>query len=302
MEVNSCPGCANPKFKIVGGLGTQFDTPVGGLIFRQPEYRIRGFTNCGLYYKSHILNESELLQYYQVIDFSKWEIDGLFPSEQALIDVLSSLPEGSRILDYGCSSGRLLSNLVNRYKCFGVELNKKAAESAENKGIGILSEKEIQSGDDALFDAIVLCDVFEHLQEPTKILRMLCRSLRPEAILLVCTGNADAKACQKDIASFWYFRTPEHLCMLSRKYADHLALSFNLKLALWKEVSHYKTQLPERVRQHVKNFAFWQFNDKSSSIFTSLLTMIPVISKAKNWRLPPALTCTKDHVLIGFQN
>jgi SAM-dependent methyltransferase len=300
MEVKCCPGCAHTGFQIKGQKGKLFDTLVGEVLFRQQDYYIKCCLQCGLYYKSHILSASELAHYYQVVDFSKWESDELFPSEQALIVTLRKLPKGSRVLDYGCSSGRLLSHLVNDYMCFGVEVNEKAASSAVSKGIKILSEKDVLVS--SPFDAIVLCDVFEHLPDPISVLRMLCRKLNQHGLLILCTGNADARACQKDIANFWYFRTPEHLCMLSRKFISFLASNLKLDLLVWKEISHYDVRLLERVRQHLKNFAYWQFHGEGISALVPILRFLPFIKRARNWDVQPALTCTDDHVLAVFIN
>jgi 2-polyprenyl-3-methyl-5-hydroxy-6-metoxy-1,4-benzoquinol methylase len=300
MERRVCPGCGHPLFKVLGGRGAAFDTPVGESNFRQPEYDVRECNQCGLYYKSHILNDEELSKYYQQVDFSKWDIGTLFPSEVALLEVLAQLPTGSRILDYGCSTGRLLSHLTNGYGRFGVEANQDAAYIATSKGITMLSDTDLAEASQP-FNAIVLSDVFEHLLEPTKTLRGLCKSLSDSGLLILSTGNSMAKACQQDIASFWYFRTPEHLCMFNQKNADYLARELNLRLLEWKELSHYDFNLTERLRQHAQNFAYWKFHGSPDAFWTSILKFTPGMKKARNWPVPPALTCTKDHVLAVFQ-
>jgi 2-polyprenyl-3-methyl-5-hydroxy-6-metoxy-1,4-benzoquinol methylase len=256
---------------------------------------------CGLYYKSHILNDQELIKYYQEVDFSKWNTGALFPSELELLKILTQLPTGSRILDYGCSEGRLLSHLTNGYDRYGVEANQDAARVAASKGVRIVSDTDVARVSDRPFDAILLSDVFEHLIEPTTILRMLCQSLNHSGLLILSTGNSMAKACQQDVANFWYFRTPEHLCMFNQKYANYLAHDLGLRLVEWKELSHYDFRLTERLRQHAQNFAYRKFHGSHSPIWTSLLKITPKMRKARNWTMLPALTCTKDHVLAVFQ-
>lgn len=299
MQIDVCPGCGHEEYAIVGNPGLAFDVQEGNNIYRQPDYRIRRCLECDLYYKSNILDERELDAYYHEVDFQKWDIGRLFPSERAVLEILSSLEPKSKILDYGCSTGRLLSTLTNQYECYGVELNEKAAEIAKKKGITILSEEALESPDQK-FDAIVLSDVFEHLPEPTKVLAKLCDSLNEKGLLVLCTGNADARACRKDIANFWYFLTPEHLCMLSRKHAEYLAVRLNLKLLIWKEVTHYDASWIEKLRQHMQTFAYWQFQDDKDSLLSSFFRFIPVIKRAEYWKLPPPFLCTNDHVVVAL--
>jgi SAM-dependent methyltransferase len=192
--------------------------------------------------------------------------------------------------------------LLKDYFCFGVELNEAAFQLAQNKGITMLSEPEFEGFSDPGFDAIVLSDVFEHLPNPTELLRTLSRKLRPQGMLLLSTGNADAKACRKDIPNFWYFRTPEHLCMLNRDYVNYLSRSLNLKLVVWEETCHYEMKLHEFIKQRMQSLAYWSFHNEGSTAWSILLRTIPPFRKARNWSNPPALTCTKDHVVVGLQN
>jgi len=298
VKVEGCPGCTSAKFQSVGRSGTAFIVTINAEKFEQPAYEIRHCDNCGIYYKSHILNETDLSRYYQINDFMKWENDRLFPTEQAILAVLSRLPEHSKILDYGCNTGRLMSYMLDRHHCFGVEINGEAAKIATQRGVTILSETELAIG----FDAIVLCDVFEHLVEPTSVLQYLCQFLKPKGLLLLCTGNADAAAGKPDLANFWYFRTVEHLCMLSRTHAKFLSQKLGLNLIDWQEMSHYQYGWLELLRQHTQNFAYRQFHIYRSPFWMPILKLIPMMKRAENWTVPPLFTCTKDHALVVFEN
>lgn len=297
MKVEVCPGCTSSKFQITGRAGTAFEVTVNAEKFQQPAYEIRHCSDCGLYYKSHILDVADLGRYYQVNDFLKWENNGLFPTEMAILEVLSRLPQNSRILDYGCNTGRLMSCAIDRHDCFGIEINQEAAEIAMQRGVTILSETELTIG----FDAILLCDVFEHLVEPTSLLQYLYQFLQPNGLLLLCTGNADSAACKLDLANFWYFRTVEHLCMLSRAYAEFLGQKLGLDLIAWQEMSHYQYGWLELLRQHTQNFAYRQFQINKSAFWLPILKLIPMIRRAEHWLFPPLFTCTKDHVLVVFE-
>jgi hypothetical protein len=78
-------------------------------------------------YKDVALSDQSLNEYYAGVDFKKWEIPGLFPTERIVIEHLKALSPGARVLDVGCSSGRLLSALPAHYLRYGMEPNATAA-------------------------------------------------------------------------------------------------------------------------------------------------------------------------------
>lgn len=302
VAVACCPGCGSQAFVSFPEKGSSFETRAGNRLFEQPAYEVRICDRCGLYYKSNILSAAELADYYGQVDFTKWDIGKLFPSEIAILNVLKELPAGSKVLDYGCSDGRLLSQLGDEYQKFGVEINEAAAGIARQKQITVLSDADIKGSSALSFDAIVLSDIFEHLLNPTEVLHALRERLSPGGLLILFTGDGDAEACQRDIANFWYFRTLEHLCMLGRKHAEYLCQQLNLRLISWVRMSHYDFTLSQLARERVQDFVYWQFRDGRSSLLTSLLRRTPVLRKAEHWVIPPAITCTKDHVLATFQS
>ena len=301
MVISSCPSCESDRYKSVGRVAKGFEITVGNTSFHQPDYTVRKCSSCSLYYKSVILNEFEREKYYRSVGFEKWKVDRSPPSEHVLMETLRKLAPGSKILDYGCSAGRLLSQLTTDYECFGVELNARAAELAAKNGIRILSTLDDDDLPKNQFDAIVLSDVFEHLQAPTNFLQNLVHLLNPRGLLVLVTGNADAAIYQKDIANNWYFRNVEHLCMLSRKTADYLAVTLRLDLMTWKEVSHGEVPAHIRVRQLLQNWLYWQFHARPEARVTRCLGLIPKLNRARNWIAEPPIYHTKDHVVAIFQ-
>src|SRR6185312_274339 len=111
-----------------------------------------------------------------------------------------------------------------------------AAKLATDRGITIIPDLEVADLSRPPFDGIVLSDVFEHLVNPTEALVVIRKRLATGGYLVLFTGDGDAKACQRDIANFWYFRTPEHLCMLNKKHAEYLAGKLNLRLVSWTQM------------------------------------------------------------------
>jgi 2-polyprenyl-3-methyl-5-hydroxy-6-metoxy-1,4-benzoquinol methylase len=298
-KFDHCPACGSAQSKVTGEKMQPLTTSVGGRDFVQPSYTILECTECGLLYKSAVMGQEEMNAYYKAVDFQKWEIPGLFPTERIVLGLIGKLPRHSRILDFGCSSGRLLSSLVSTYECLGSEMNTVAASRASERGLRMLSDTEFTTNPPRDLDAVVLMDVFEHLTTPVDLLSKLTSCLKPGGKLIIGTGNGDAPACRRDPSQFWYFRNVEHVCMITRRHAQFLCDSNDLRLESWRECSHYDTPLRDIYSQKLRDFAYWQFF-KAPVLKRLALTMIPVFNRARNWPCAPALTCTADHVVAVF--
>lgn len=297
--VEECPACNSRSFSEAGSAHG-VHCRLGEHNFVQPHYVIRQCSNCALLYRTPNLSDEELDSYYSLVDYRKWEVPGFFPTENAILERLRELSPGARVLDFGCSSGRLLEPLVRSYKCFGFEIAGEAARIAHDKGITILTPAEFNSGSCGFFEAIVLSDVFEHLSKPTDLLRHLVNLLKPGGELIIVTGNSDAPACQLDPAQFWYFRTVEHLCMINHRHAEFLSQKLSVSIVEWKQISHYKVSLRERVFQHTRHFAYWQFRN-NTVVARLILRWAPVLKRARTWKIAPAYTASDDHVLAVFK-
>lgn len=171
-EVKLCPVCVGSSFNGTGSEVAGFDVHCGVWEFQQPPYAIRECSTCGLLYKDNTASPGELDAYYAHVDFQKWENPDFYPTECAALTILRKMPKGSRILDFGCSSGRLMAPLIGDYDCFGFEINESASLKATAKGIKMLSPDFLEQGS-VDFDAILLVDVFEHLSAPLGLLRKL---------------------------------------------------------------------------------------------------------------------------------
>ncbi len=299
-EVQACPACGAAQYSRTGPGAVGFSANCGEREFKQPRYSVRECSQCGLLYRTPRLSPEVLSAYYRQVDYHKWEIPALFPSERAVHAQLRRLPRGARILDYGCSSGRLLAPLVREYACYGYEINAPAAAEAARKGLQMVSPQSLNHSAASDFDAVVLVDVFEHLGAPAKQLRALWPLVKPGGLLGVLTGNGDAPVCRLDPAQFWYFRTLEHLCMLTRRHAGFLANELGARLELWQEVCHYDTPLACRLRQHGQHFAYWQFRHETF-LARTMLSFLPKLKRARDWPIAPTFTCTRDHVLALFR-
>lgn len=300
VEIPRCPDCGAAEYTPTGPAAPAFSTEAGGEQFTQADYFVRKCANCSLLYRTPTLSDGALADYYSRVPFEKWQAAAYHPIERAVLSILRSLPSGSKILDYGCSSGRLLSGLTTAYRCFGAELNERAAAEAGRQGLTMLPLHEVVGGTSHKFDAVVLVDVFEHLRQPRAVLRNLAQHLVPGGLLIVATGNGDALACRRDPAQFWYFRNVEHLCMATEKHMHEVARALDLSLDPLLKVSHYDLSWRERAVLWFHDFAHWQFRRKTL-LAKALLRFLPRVRQAQHWRSAPSYTSSKDHLVAVFR-
>jgi len=300
MDVQECPSCGGAERVPTGREVKSFVVTAGPKEFLQETYSVYECRTCGLLYKSRTLSPSEFAEYYARADFRKWEIAGLYPTERAVLRILRTLPQGSRILDIGCSSGRLLAHLVGPYQCFGYEVNESAVREAEAKRIMMLSVEELDVGQAASYDAIVMVDVFEHLQRPLEVLTKLGKLLKAGGWLVVVTGDGGARPCSRDPAQFWYFQIIEHICMLTTKHAAWIETQLNMKLKTWQRVCHYDWNWRYGSTQMLSHWAYWQFR-QGSMLIRSILRRLPKINRAESWPVAPSFCYSDDHVVAVFE-
>ncbi len=296
MEISVCPGCDGEEWELTGRAASDLSFTAGGRPFSHPDYRVRHCRNCGLYFKSDVMDWDLLQEYY---DRAASPQDGrLNPAERAVLAVLWELRGGAKILHYECGTGKLLAGLVKNYECYGSESNREAAKIAASRGVRIIAERYAVPEE---FDALVLCDVFEHWPQPTAKLTELLESVKPDGMVVIATGNADAPAAARDVANFWYFRRPEHLVMLGRRHADYLGRRLGLELVRWEGCAGVDVGITERLVQEWKQFVYRSFHGDRPAFWEPLLRWIPGVNRARAWKYSPAYTCSRDHVVVVYR-
>ena len=295
----TCPDCSSLETKVISGVGKAFRQPDEEGGFLQPVYRIWKCESCFLHFRTPSLTDGELGDYYASLPPNHWEYTAFNPPERRIQKAIRDLPEKSRVLDFGCSSGRLLAPWVSSHDCYGFEINAAAAATAESRGLKLLSNDELWTMSGS-FDLIVLVDVFEHLRTPSKLLTNLWRLLAPNGRLIVSTGNGNHWACRIDPSQFWYFRNLEHLCMTSPAHMKGLAARWNVAKITIQKCSHYDVPIFRKLVIHVAHSVFWMLHYAPRST-RQIAGRISGVKKVIRWDNAPNLGCASDHLIATFE-
>jgi SAM-dependent methyltransferase len=135
-----------------------------------------------------------------------------------LLDLLAHHVPGGRLLDVGSGHGLFLDEARRRgYSAEGLELSRAAARHArEVLGVPV---REVPVEDPSLdperFDAIVLADVFEHLDDPAGTLDRCAELLAPGGALIVVTPDPASRTARLAGGRWWGY-LPSHLCLVPR--------------------------------------------------------------------------------------
>lgn len=136
-----------------------------------------------------------------------------------------------RLLDVGCWTGALLAVAQARgWECVGVEPSAWAAAAAARRGLtvheGTLDDFDrVQLG---AFDAIVCCDVIEHLIDPVAAVHRLRDLLTPGGALLLTLPDAGS-AVARVLKGQWWSVLPMHLHYFTRSSLTAVLLRSDLR-------------------------------------------------------------------------
>jgi len=128
------------------------------------------------------------LNYNTDITYHKNEIikNPTVSKKNVLIEKL--IHDGSKILDIGCSDGKLLAYLLKQKKnidVLGVDISGKAVEIANKHGVKTISF-DITKTDipkEWIFDYIIMADFIEHIPNPEKLFLKLYNNFRTAIIV-----------------------------------------------------------------------------------------------------------------------
>jgi SAM-dependent methyltransferase len=147
------------------------------------------------------------------------------------------------LLDVGCGHGLLLDEARSRgWRAAGLEVSASAAAHARSLGLDV-REDPVEALDperDGPFDAIVLADVIEHLDDPVAVVRRCAALLADGGILCVVTPDPASRTARVAGARWWAL-LPGHTYLLPRRTLRALLAGEGLEpiddVGLWRMFS-----------------------------------------------------------------
>jgi SAM-dependent methyltransferase len=99
-----------------------------------------------------------------------------------------------RILDIGCGDGRFLQVLKDfgpsDWELVGVDFDEAAVERCRARGFTAIAKRvEDMVDEEGTFDAVVMLQLIEHVEDPVALARRVAKLLRPGGVFVVETPN-----------------------------------------------------------------------------------------------------------------
>lgn len=97
------------------------------------------------------------------------------------------VPEGALVLDAGCGTGGIYSALRDRWQVVGCDLAPLALQYCRGRGMsmGVVADIAALPFREKVFDAVVSCDVLEHVPDDEQAARGLFQATKPGGIIVV---------------------------------------------------------------------------------------------------------------------
>jgi len=97
------------------------------------------------------------------------------------------VPEGGLVLDAGCGTGGTYAALRDRWQVVGCDLVPLAIDHCRRRGmqLGVVGDITALPVRSQVFDAVVTCDVFEHLHKAEPAAEALFDATKPGGIIVV---------------------------------------------------------------------------------------------------------------------
>jgi SAM-dependent methyltransferase len=148
-------------------------------------------------------------------------------------ELVAKIPERARLLEVGCAYGYFLKEASRAFDVVGIEIAQAAVDGCHQAGlenvlcgaIDLVNLEELGN-----FDAVVMLDVIEHLENPRRDLERLAGVLKPGGVVLLSTGDFSSLLARL-MRSKWRLMTPpQHLWFFTPKAIEGLALQCGLKV------------------------------------------------------------------------
>ena len=299
----ACPCCGAVGCTDVGPIaagqyfaGRRLDEPLpGGRLYR--------CSACSLCFRHPRPGEEQLAALYRGGTADNWESAPRSRTDWRIANrwIRERMSAGS-ILDVGCSSGGMLLELGSPYARFGIEMNPEAARVAEARGVTVVgSDFSALPGLRGRMDATVAIDVLEHAGNPLELLRAMAETTRPGGLVIVSTGNTDARSWKLLGSRYWYCTIPEHLTFINPRWCHWAAGRLGMRLEHVQQFSHAgAAPLRQRVAEVARNLLFWSAPGMVATLRRRGIGGVDASCNPALALSPPVWITARDHLIACF--
>lgn len=244
---------------------------------------------CGMVFRFPIYGWDDYTRLYQAGEASTWDDNDRRDQELIRQAIASRLGSGS-LLDVGCGGGHLLAPLGESFDKFGIEINQGSAALAASRGVRVLA-RDIQeiSTIDRWFDAVIACDVIEHVPDPLRFLGTLLAKTAVGGLVVISTANADAWSWLLFGSRFWYCYPPEHISFVSPAWFRGQAEALGAEVVEIKTFAYSPDHPPLGKLLRLALMALFAV---SPTLYYRLLP------RGKKNNIPVGRGITRDHVVV----
>lgn len=165
---------------------------------------------------------------------------------------------GDTILSIGCYDGGLEHYIGEKYDWFGIEPSSQASAKARENGVDILGETiDDVKGIDKRFDAVMLFDVAEHIEDPLNAFGLFMRSLKDGGVIIFETGNMDSFPWKEEITLNPYCALYEHVGFFNASSVNKIAELLGMDVMHFEETIHSNVNGYEAYKRKAKLSVYW---------------------------------------------
>jgi SAM-dependent methyltransferase len=140
----------------------------------------------------------------------------LFRYKEIVLELRPFRSFRNTILEIGCGTGDLLHEFAkDGWQVFGSEVSLSAKEQMQKRNIDNLEINFDNNSEKDLYDAILLFEVIEHVQDPIALIDFCFRNLRKGGVLYGTTPNSKSLNSRILGPKWSIYGLPEHLTVFS---------------------------------------------------------------------------------------
>jgi SAM-dependent methyltransferase len=206
-----------------------------------PPYAVVTCARCSFHYLSPRPPEAAMLEMYSSSEYYEGgEIgyDSYGVQELALRatfrrtvrELVRSGFAGGDLLEVGCGYGYMLEEAGSAFRhVTGTEYSRRAAASARERGLDVVTGGTADLPPDASFDCVISAHVVEHVYDPPSFVSGLVELLRPGGVLVLATPDMGS-LWRRAMGSRWpSFKLPEHVVYFDRPSLQRLLTGAGLE-------------------------------------------------------------------------